>query len=336
MKATVEIVDDKVSGQGLGVHLRSGLRNFALLAVLVALGTAFSMASPYFLTIENISNLLLSVSVIGTMAAVGTLVIVGRGIDLSLGSICALGGMATALLVEDYHWPWPIGILGGLAVGGLCGAVNGAVIAGIGINPIITTIGTLSIFRGVAYVLRDGQPVPLDNDALLGLGAGHFLRLPLSVWVLAAVFAMTHFVAIHTRVGRSIYAAGASPRAAFVAGLDVVGIRFWLSVASGVSAALAGILLIGQAGSASPGSASGYELWVITAVLLGGTSLSGGEGSVMKTALGVLIIGVVNNGMVLLSVPSFYQIIANGALLVSAVIVDKLQKGTGSRFADEG
>ncbi|HEY1940852.1 MAG TPA: ABC transporter permease [Roseiarcus sp.] len=335
MKATVEMVDKSVSSSGLRDRLRSSVRNFALLAVLIVLVILFSLSSPFFFTIENISNLLLAVSVIGTMAAVSTLVIVGRGIDLSLGSICALAGMATAILVEVYHWPWFAGVIGGLSVGGLCGAVNGAVIAGIGINPIITTIGTLSIFRGVAYVLRDGQPVLIENDALLRLGAGHFLHLPLSVWVLAVVFAVTNFVAYYTRVGRSIYAAGASPRAALVAGLDVVGIRFWLSVGSGVSAALAGILLIGQAGSASPSSASGYELWVITAVLLGGTSLSGGEGSVMKTALGVLIIGVVNNGMVLLSVPAFYQIIANGALLVSAVIIDKLQKGTGSLFADE-
>jgi ribose/xylose/arabinose/galactoside ABC-type transport system permease subunit len=307
--------------------LRHSLRDFALSAVLVALIIVFSLSSPYFFTTANISNLLLSMSVIGTMAAVGTLVIVGRGIDLSLGSICALTGMVTALLIEDLHWPWAAGIAGGLFAGALCGAINGAVVAGIGINPIITTIGTLSVFRGFAFVLRDGQPILIQSDAVLYFGAGRLFGLPLSVWLLGAIFVAMNFVARSTRIGRSVYAIGASPRAALVAGLNVLWLRFLLFVGSGVSAALAGILMIGQAGSATPSAAAGYELWVITAILLGGTSLSGGQGSVVRTALGVLIIGVLNNGMVLLSVPTFYQIIANGMLLLMAVIIDQLQKG---------
>jgi ribose/xylose/arabinose/galactoside ABC-type transport system permease subunit len=313
-------------GSAIAMFRRS-LRDFALSAVLVALIVFFSVSSPYFFTAANLSNLLLSMSVIGTMAAVGTLVIVGRGIDLSLGSMCALAGMVTALLIEDYHWPWAVGIAGGLFAGAVCGAANGAVVAAIGINPIITTIGTLSIFRGLAFVLRDGQPILIQSEAVLYFGAGRYWGLPLSVWLLAAIFVIMNFVARSTRVGRSIYAIGASPRAALVAGLNVLWLRFWLFVASGVSAALAGILMIGQAGSATPSAATGYELWVITAILLGGTSLAGGQGSVVRTALGVLIIGVLNNGMVLLSVPTFYQIIANGMLLLMAVIIDQLQKG---------
>ena len=317
-----------------GAIPRRSWRDFALSAVLCALFVLFSIFSPFFFSLENLSNLLLSVSVIGTMAAVGTLVVVGRGIDLSLGSICALAGMVTALLVENYHWPWSAGIAAGLSAGAVCGAVNGATVAWIGINPIITTIGTLSIFRGFAYVLSDGQPVLIQSDALLYFGAGRLLGLPLSVWLLGVIFLITNFAANSTRIGRSIYAIGASPRAALVAGLNVVGLRFMLFVASGISAALAGILMIGQSGSATPSAASGYELWVITAILLGGTSLSGGQGSVIRTALGVLIIGVLNNGMVLLSVPTFYQTIANGSLLLMAVIVDQLQKRPG-RMAEE-
>jgi ribose/xylose/arabinose/galactoside ABC-type transport system permease subunit len=319
---------------GISSMLRRSRRDFALSAVLITLFVVFSISSPYFFSLENISNLLLSVSVIGTMAAVGTLVVVGRGIDLSLGSICALAGMVTALLIENYHWPWSAGIAGGLAAGAVCGAVNGATVAWIGINPIITTIGTLSIFRGFAFVLCDGQPILIQSDALLYFGAGRLLGLPLSVWLLAVIFVIMNFVAYSTRIGRSIYAIGASPRAALVAGLNVLGLRFLLFVVSGISAALAGILMIGQAGSATPSAATGYELWVITAILLGGTSLSGGQGSVVRTALGVLIIGVLNNGMVLLSVPTFYQIIANGLLLLMAVIVDRLQRKRGSAGAE--
>lgn len=314
----------------IGATQRRSRRDFVLAAVLIALFIFFSVFSPFFFSLENISNLLLSVSVIGTMAAVGTLVIVGRGIDLSLGSICALAGMVTALLIENYHWPWSAGIAAGLLAGAACGAVNGATVAWMGINPIITTIGTLSIFRGFAFVLCDGQPVLVQSDALLYFGAGRLLGLPLSVWLLGLIFLITNFAANSTRIGRSIFAIGASPRAALVAGLNVAGLRFLLFVVSGVSAALAGILMIGQSGSATPSAASGYELWVITAILLGGTSLSGGQGSVFRTALGVLIIGVLNNGMVLLSVPTFYQTIANGSLLLMAVIVDQMQKRSGT------
>lgn len=133
------------------------------------------------------------------MAAVGTLVFVGRGIDLSLGSICALAGMVTALLIENYHWPWSAGISGGLVAGAVCGAVNGATVAWIGINAIITTIGTLSILRGLAFVLCDGQPILIESDALLDFGAGRLLSLPLSVWLLTVIFVVMNFVAYSTR-----------------------------------------------------------------------------------------------------------------------------------------
>jgi ribose/xylose/arabinose/galactoside ABC-type transport system permease subunit len=158
--------------------------------------------------------------------------------------------------------------------------------------------------------------------------------VPYSVWILIAVFAAAHFLAERTTVGRSIFAIGASPRAALLSGLNVNHMRFWMFVASGVSAALAGVLLIGQSGAAVPSGATGYELQVITAVLLGGTSLAGGEGSVLRTALGVLVIGILNNGMVLLSVPSFYQIAANGVLLLVAVAIDQLRSRRGS-FSEE-
>ncbi|WP_345249176.1 ABC transporter permease [Pigmentiphaga soli] len=294
----------------------------------------FSFRSPYFFTAENISNLLLAVSVIGTMAAVSTLLIIGRGIDLSLGSICALCGLLTSMLIEELHVPWMLGIPLGLLAGGICGAFNGIIVARFNISPIITTIGTLSVFRGLAYVAKDGQPVLVSSDQLLFFGAQKFLGLPASVWILAAVLALCHFIALRTTYGRGVFAVGASPRAALIAGLDVPLYRFSLYVASGVSAALAGIMMSGQAGTATPSAANAYELWVITAVLLGGTSLNGGSGSVARTALGVLIIGVLNNGMILVSVPTFYQIIANGTLLLAAVIIDQLHQSRGAVLKD--
>jgi len=212
----------------------------------------------------------------------------------------------------------------------LTGAFNGFMVASLRVNSIITTIGTLALFRGIAFIVTDGQTAMVQNEPILSFGFGRILGVPYSVWILVAVFAAAHFLAQRTAVGRSIFAIGASPRAALLSGLNLNRMRFWMFVASGISAALAGVLLIGQSGAAVPSGATGYELQVITAVLLGGTSLAGGEGSVLRTALGVLVIGVLNNGMVLLNVPSFYQIAANGVLLLVAVAIDQLRIRRGS------
>jgi ribose/xylose/arabinose/galactoside ABC-type transport system permease subunit len=300
------------------------LRNMGLVLFLLAEVAFFTWHSPYFATAGNLSNLLLSVSVIGVMAAVSTLVIVGRGLDLSLGSIVAVTGVVTAVLIEEFRWPWPLGILAGIGVGGLCGVMNGWVIAGLNINPIIATIGTLSVFRGIAFVIKDGQTVLIENPVLLAIGSDRVAGVPLCVWLLLVTFVAVALYATRTTWGRTIYAIGASPKAALIAGIRVRSTRFWMYVVSGMSAGVAGIMLIGQAGTAVPSAGIGYELIVVTAVLLGGTTLAGGEGAVWKTALGVLVIGVLNNGMALLSVPSFYQIIANGALLLVAVALDQM------------
>jgi ribose/xylose/arabinose/galactoside ABC-type transport system permease subunit len=301
------------------------LENFVLLFVLLGLSVMFSFLSPYFLSWINIFNVLLSVSVIGVMAAVSTLVIVGRGLDLSIGSMTALLGVAAGVLVETLGWPWYTGVAATLVLGAFCGSLNGIVIAWLRIDPIITTIGMLSVFRGVGYMITDGQTLSVQSEELLFVGSGRIFGIPFSVWLLAAVILLAHFVATRTRIGRSVYAVGANPQAALVAGLNVALIRFWLMVASGVSAALAALLLVGQSGAATPSAAIGYELLVITAVLLGGTSLAGGKGSVLRTALGVMIIGVLNNGMVLMSVPTFYQISAHGLLMLAAVILDRVR-----------
>jgi ribose/xylose/arabinose/galactoside ABC-type transport system permease subunit len=302
--------------------------NLSLAAFVVLLIIGFSLASPHFLSFGNITNMLLTVSVIGVMAAVSTLVIVGRELDLSVGSVAALSGVVVAMLVESKGWPW--GLAAGLAVGALAGVFNGFMVAWLNVNSIITTIGTLALFRGIAFIVTDGQTAMVQNESILAFGFGRILGIPYSVWILVVVFLAAHFVAQRTAIGRAIFAIGASPRAALLSGLSLKSTRFGMFVASGISAALAGILLIGQSGAAVPSGATGYELQVITAVLLGGTSLAGGEGSVWRTALGVLVIGILNNGMVLLNVPSFYQIAANGVLLLVAVAIDQLRIRRGS------
>jgi ribose/xylose/arabinose/galactoside ABC-type transport system permease subunit len=304
--------------------------NLGLAAVVGLLIIGFSLASPHFLSFGNITNMLLTVSVIGVMAAVSTLVIVGRELDLSVGSVAALVGVVVALLVEAKGWPAGAGLAAGIAVGAAAGLFNGFMVASLNVNSIITTIGTLALFRGIAFIVTDGQTAMVQNESILTFGFGRVLGVPYSVWILVLVFVGAHFFAQRTAMGRSIFAIGASPRAALLSGLNLKSLRYGMFTASGISAGLAGILLIGQSGAAVPSGATGYELQVITAVLLGGTSLAGGEGSVLRTALGVLVIGILNNGMVLLNVPSFYQIAANGVLLLVAVSIDQLRIRRGS------
>ncbi|MBR1222985.1 ABC transporter permease [Bradyrhizobium sp. U87765 SZCCT0131] len=300
-------------------------RTISLAAVLILLGAAFHVLTPFFFTAANLSNLFLSISVLGIMAAMSTLSIIGRSIDLSVGSIAALVGVVVALLIEKHGVSAPAAMALGLVVGGICGAVNGALAAFIGINPIIVTIGTLSLFRGLAFILTDGQTTLIQDEGMLFLGDGRVLGVPVSVLILAVAFLCCHVTAVHTVAGRAIFAAGANPRAARLAGLPVIAIRFWLFVASGMAAAISGVLLACQSGTAIPSAATTYEILVVTAVLLGGTSLAGGDGALSRTAIGLLIIGTLNNGMALLAVPTFYQMCANGLLLLLAVTVDQVR-----------
>ena len=297
-----------------------------LLGVLLFLVVFFSFMSPYFLSVLNLTNMLLAVSVIGTMAAVSTLVLVSRGLDLSVGSIVGLVGVVCGALLT-IGWHWSSAIIAGLLVGGICGLINSVLIVGLGINSIIVTIGTLSIYRGVAYILTEGQTLFVSNELILALGSSRVGWLPWSVILMLVVFLICHLVATFTVAGKTLYAIGANPRASRLSGISLGRYRAFVFTLSGMSAAIAGVLLIGQSATAVPAAGVGYELLVITAVLLGGASLHGGEGRVSGTLLGVLIIGILNNGMTLLGVNSYFQIVAHGVLLLAAVSLDQIRRG---------
>lgn len=309
--------------------LRLGaVQDLGLLIVLALLCAVFAATAPHFVTTGNLTNILLSVAVIGTMAAVMTLVVVGGALDLSVGSAAALAGVMSARLGEAAGHSAVVTLAVALATGAACGAVNGLVVTKLRINPIIATIGTLSAYRGLAFIVTDGDNVFIQTGLVRNLGFDRFLGLPVAVWVMLAVFAVVWWVSRFTTAGRALYAVGANPRASLLSGLRLGRARFWVLAASGTAAGLAGLLLNGQSGTAVPAAAQGYELQVLTAVLLGGTSLLGGEGRVTGTLIGVLIIGVINSGMTLLNVPSYYQTVASGALLLLAVAFDQLRRGT--------
>lgn len=302
-------------------------QDIGLIAVLALLCVFFSVQSPHFASQSNVTNILQSVSIIGTMAAVMTLVLVCGALDLSVGAVVGLSGVSAAILMSSFGWPAPWAYAAALVTGLLCGLFNGLAVTRLRINPIIVTIGTLSLFRGIAFIVTDGKDIAVNDGLSNWLGFERLLFVPATVWVMALAFLAAWWVARFTTAGRTVYAVGANSRAARLAGLPIERTRLLIMVASGLAAGVAGLLLCAQAGIAVPAAGTGYELQVLTAVLLGGTSLVGGEGRVTGTLLGVLIIGVINNGMTLLSVPSYYQTVASGALLLIAVAIDQFRRG---------
>ena len=317
------------------------MSDFGLFLVLAALFIYFSIASPHFLNYQNFINILIAVSVIGIISTAMTLVIIGRGPDLTVGAVVAAAGCIQAYLVLINGFPWWIGILGSLAVGLTVGFINGIVIEKFNLPPFIVTLAMMNIVRGLAFVMVDGMAhfvnVPqlvflgrfrlfVDTPAQLGLNFGAAWRgIPLLIFVLIIAFVLFDFISKKTVFGRQVYASGGNRTAARLAGINVGRITVILFVLSGFMSSIAGIALVGIGGAALPSIGEAYPLDAITAVLLGGTSLAGGVGSVRRTLIGVLIIGIINNGMALMNVQTFWQLAARGAILLAAIILDSMQ-----------
>jgi ribose transport system permease protein len=304
-----------------------------LLIFYVLLVVALSLLSPYFLSINNFTNILISVSSIGIMAGATTMVIVSGGLDLSIGSVVGLTGVAVAQLSNTM--PIVPAALLALGIGTLVGVINGVAVTKVRINPLIATLATLSIARGFAFVFAGGLTQTINSPGFAFLGQGRIgnvplgalgtLQIPFQVLVMLALFVLAAWVMRSTVFGRSVYAIGGNEQAARLAGLPVRRMQMWLYVLSGLSAALAGIFLASQLGAGAPQAATGIELSVIAAVILGGTSLTGGKGTIWGAFLGVLILGTLNNGLTLLQVNSYYQEVARGTVLLFAVGLDQLR-----------
>jgi ribose transport system permease protein len=296
----------------------------ALFAVYIVLFVVLATTADNFLTVRNVLNILMAVSTIGTISVAMTMVIVAGGIDLSVGSVVAISGVAVAQL--SHVMPMPLAVLCALATGLVVGAANGLAVTRLRINPLIASLGTLSIARGLAFVWSKGQTQTIEETPwFVFLGRGHVGPVPFQVIVMAALFILTAWVMRKTVFGRNIYAIGGNLNAAVLAGLPVRRTTMWLYVLSGLSAAVAGVFLASQLGAGAPNAVTGVELSVIAAVILGGTSLSGGKGAIAGTLLGVLILGTLNNGLTLLQVNSYYQEVARGAVLMAAVAIDQLR-----------
>ncbi|HET6948386.1 MAG TPA: ribose ABC transporter permease, partial [bacterium] len=252
--------------------------------------------SDSFLTVNNLLNIARQVSINAIIAAGMTFVILTFGIDLSVGSALAFSGAIIAGLLSRGH-PLVVGIGAGLLVGGLIGLVNGLIITKGGVQPFIATLGMLTIARGATLVYTDGRPITGLPDAFVWLGAGEIARIPVPVVIMAFVFAASYVVLTQTVLGRYIYAIGGNEEATRLSGVNVAFYKTLAYVISGVLSALSAVILTARLNSAQPTAGMGYELDAIAAVVLGGTTLAGGEGGIGGTLLGAFIIGVLNNGL---------------------------------------
>ncbi len=300
-----------------------------LLVYVLLLGALTWLAWPYFHKVRNLLNILVAVSTIGIIAGAMTMVIISGGIDLSIGSVVALTGVIIAQVAP--HTSVPVAVGAALLMGALVGAFNGAAVTFARINPLIATLGTLSIIRGLAFAFSGGLTQTISDPSFHFLGRGFVLGIPLPAIVMLILFVITAIVMGMTVFGRNIYAIGGNAQASRLAGLPVSGLRMTVYILSGLSAALGGVFLASQLGAAAPQAALGLELSVIAAAILGGTSLAGGKGSIWGTLLGVLIMGTLNNGLTLLNVSSYYQDVARGSVLLLAVGLDQLRQYWGAR-----
>ena len=302
------------------LSFRSG--DFGLLLGLVILSTALAALRPQFLTSGNLINVARQISLNGMLAVGVTYVLLTGGVDLSLGSLVALSGVVAAGFAHPGDWPVAVPIAMGVLSGAACGLVNGVVVARARIAPFIVTLGMMTVARGLALVLSRGRPVSNLSASFRALG-GDVLGLPIPLLILLGVAAGSWVFLANTRPGRYVYAVGGNEQAARAAGIGVQAVKTFAYVACGAFAGIAGVVLAARITTGQPNAGLAYELDAIAAAVIGGTSLSGGVGGVGGTLLGALLMGVINNGLDLLNVSSYYQQIVKGLIIVGAVWMDK-------------
>ncbi len=292
---------------------------------LVALFVGLAVASPHFLTGTNLSSVVRQTAVINIMALGMTMIIICGGIDLSVGSILAMGGLLGAMAMEK-GWPVGVGVLIGVLTGMLCGWVNGFLTTRLRINPFIVTLGTLGIVRGLALIISNGLPVHQLPKSFAYLGEGTVLRVPFVLFVLIACAVIVHVILEHTKLGRYAFAIGSNQEAALYAGVNIGLVTVAIYTLGGMLTGLAGMIEASRLMTGQPTAGQGYELQAIAAVVIGGGSLRGGEGTVVGTLVGALIMGLLANGSDLLGISPYLQQAIIGAVIILAVAIDELRK----------
>lgn len=309
-------------GNAVKIYFKENLGIIVAFLVLCVFLSVFPKTSGSFFTRQNIFNVLRQISTNLFLACGMTMVIILGGIDLSVGSIIALSGCISAGCVARYNLPLPIALLIGLLVGLLVGMFNGAVISKTTIPAFIVTLATMNIAKGLAYVYTGGSPVRVVTKEWQFLGAGYVGIFPTPVVILVIVLIITAIIMNKTKMGRHMYAVGGNQQAAEFSGIKVEKVKFFVHAFSGLMAGLAGIVLASRMYSGQPTAGDGAEMDAIAAVVVGGTSMAGGSGKIGGTIIGGLIIGVLNNGLNLLNVNSFWQYVVKGVVILLAVFLD--------------
>lgn len=295
-------------------------------AFMICLGLCIIMAfaSPVFMRTSNLLNVLRQVCV-STLLSIGFTVVLASGqIDLSVGNMLGLCGMVLAKLIKDVSLPLPVAILFTLMLAMICGALNAALITVFRVVPFIVTLATQSIFKGATYLISNLVPVAGLPDSLLTLGQGYWLGIPVPVYIMLVIVVMAWIMVNRTKFGRYVLAMGGNSEAARVSGINVDKMRFGVYMCCGLCTGIGAIIMTARTASAQVAAGQGMEMDAIAAVVIGGTSMSGGNANVWGTLFGCLVVGIVNNGMNLLGVNANWQIIAKGVLILIAVVIDTL------------
>lgn len=309
-------------GKAAKIYFKENAGIIVALLVLCVFLSVNPLTSFSFLTQKNVFNVLRQISTNLYLACGMTMVIILGGIDLSVGSIIALSGCLAAGCVSRYNLPIAVAILVGILVGLVVGMFNGWVIAKTTIPPFIVTLATMNIAKGLAYVYTGGSPVRVVTKEWQFIGAGYIGPIPTPVVILVLVLIITAIIMNKTRLGRHLYAVGGNAQAAQFSGISVAKVKFLVHTYSGIMAGLAGVVLASRMYSGQPTAGDGAEMDAIAAVVVGGTSMAGGSGKIGGTIIGGLIIGVLNNGLNLMNVNSFWQYVVKGCVILLAVYVD--------------
>jgi len=310
-----------------------GLESSAVAVTLVAICVALSISRSQFLTGDNVSNILEQVSMIGIIAMGMTMLLVSANFDLSVGGIVGLTGILTTKVANSSGLV--AAVFAAVVVATALGAINGLVVTRLRVNSLVATLGTGLVYGGLAFLISNNAPILLESTTLSDVVNTDILGISLPVYVFAAVVAISTWF-LHTTVGgRQLYAVGANPEAARYAGVRVDLLRFLPFAVTGLYCGIASLILIGLLSSGVPDAASSWPLQVVAAVVVGGVSIAGGQGTILMGVLGILLIGVINNGLNLLGLAASWQNITTGAILVAAVAIDAVLRGRARRVAAE-
>lgn len=306
------------------LNIKELWNQYSTIVILVLMCVILSVLTPNFLEVNNLLNVLKQISIIAILAAGMTFVILTGGIDLSVGSTVALSGVISVMLSQQ-GVNAIIAMAAGVAIGVAAGFVNGYLTAKVKLPAFIVTLGSFTYIRGLAYVISAGYPIVLTDPLFKFFGAGDIVGIPTPIFIMAFIYVITFFVLKYTMFGRHVYAIGGNEEAASLTGIKVGATLIKVYVISGLLSGLAGVVLAGRLYSGQPTAGVGFELDAIAAVILGGTSFTGGVGTIRGTIIGALIMGVLSNGLTLLNVSYYWQLVIKGAVIILAVLLDRLR-----------